>query len=224
MPFDRTLAEVLHTYKDSILDDIAGSIPATVTAVHPDRQTVDVQTAIQNTLFDEFGNVTFEQPPSFADVPIGVLRGGKFFIWMPLAVGDSCLLVFSQRSMDAWRAAVHGPQPVEPGWTAKHTADSPVAIPCIGVDASFFADPNTDPTKIIIGMDGSQAQIRISATEIELGATHGDAVALASLVSSLIANLATWIKTGVAPSGGGPVTYASPAPSTSVASTVVKAQ
>ena len=143
---------------------------------------------------------------------------------MPLAVGDSVLLVFSDVSMDVWRAGVAGSAPVQPGWTGKHTMDSPVAIPCIGVDASFFNDPTAAATKIIIGQDGSPAQIRISATDVELGASATDAIALASKVETELGKISTALNSLVAPSGGGPVTgntYISPG---AVASLVIKAQ
>ncbi len=185
MPLERSLAEVFHTFHDAVRDDMRKCIPAVVVAVHPDRQTVDVQPTVQNVLFDEFGNASHESLPGLSDVPIGVMRGGGFFVWLPVAVGDSVLLVFSDLSTDTWRAS-NGQKPSQPGWSGKHTPDSPFAIPCIAPDASFFADPNADPGKVIIGKDGSQAQIRLSATEIELGATHGGNMALAAKIDSLI--------------------------------------
>lgn len=224
IPYERSLAEVLSAHADTIRDEVRKCIPATVTAVHPGRQTVDVQVAIRNPLTDEYGAVTFEGAPSFSEVPLGMSMGGGFFVWLPVAVGDSVWLMFSDLSMDTWLEGA-GDQPVAPGWVGKHTADSPVAIPIVKVKSKVFADPNNDPNKVIIGKDGSQAQIRLSATEIELGATHGDAVGLDSKIVAELHKLQLTIASATAPSGGGPVTYGVPYSSpSSVGSTLIKAQ
>jgi hypothetical protein len=76
-----------------------------------------------------------------------------------------------------------------------HGADSSFASPCIAPDVRFLQSPPSDPGKVIIGKDGGSAQIRISATDIELGAPAGDAVGLASKVD---ANFAA-IKTALGP-------------------------
>ncbi len=199
MPLTRSLAEILDAHGQTLRDDVRVSLPAVVTAVHADRQTVDVQISIKNPLYDSAGNISYEKMPSIADVPIGVLRGNGFFIWLPIAVNDSVMLVFSDLSTDNWRAS-DGIEPVAPGWAGKHTADSPIAIPCLGVDSHFLVDPALAAGKIIIGKDGSPAQIRISATEIDLGTTPTSPIALATPVNTAItalqvevAAIATWI-------------------------------
>jgi Phage protein Gp138 N-terminal domain len=223
VPYDRSIAEVLNAHGDGLKDEIRKCLPATVTAVHPDRQTVDVQISVQNPLFDEYGAVSFEILPSIADVPLGVMRGGGFLVWIPVQVGDSVLLIWSDLSMDAWRASIAGSGPVQPLWAGKHTADSPVAIPCVAPDASFFADPSNAPNDVIIGKDGTQAQVRLSANAISLGATGSDHVALASLVASELANIASTFTMGK-DSNGAPITFLPVYTPGNIASTLVKAQ
>lgn len=204
MPFDRTPAEVIKAFGDHIKDDIYVARPAVVTAIYPDRQTVDVQLTVKNPLHDEFGNTIFEDATGFSDVPLGVVRGGGFFIWVPIAVGDSVMLLWSDLSMDAWRSA--GAMPVEPIWVGKHTADSPIAMPMVAPDAKFFADIPLDPDKVIIGKDGAISQVKISDTNIELGSNPPptDFVALASKVDSLLSDLQSAINSWVpVPNDGG---------------------
>jgi hypothetical protein len=223
MPIERSPAEYLAAQMDATKNEIRKVAVGTVTGVYPDRQTVDVQLAVNNPIFDEIGNVYSEAAPSISDIPLGVMRGGGMFVWMPVAVGDSVLVLFTDLSTDTWRDS-QTTQSVDPGFVGKHTMDSAFAIPCCAPDASFFADPNNDPAKIIIGKDGSAAQIRISPTDIELGNAVTDAVALASLVNTELGKISTALSSLVAPSGGGPVTgntYTSPV---NVASTLVKAQ
>lgn len=169
MPLPRSMAEILGAHSDALKGDIRKVLPATITAVHPDRQTVDVQIAINNPVFDDLGNAYTEPAPSISDVPLGVMRGGGFLVWLPVAVGDSVLLVFSDLSTDNWRAGDGTAQ--DPGWMGKHTFDSPFALPMVAPDAKFFSDPNAAPTSLIIGQDGGASQIRISPTTMQIDST-----------------------------------------------------
>ncbi len=197
MPFERTLAEVFGAHGDALRDEIRVMLPATVTAIHATTQTVDVKIAIKNPLADQYGEVSFEEMPGLSDVPLGIIRGGGFFVWVPVAIGDSVMLIFSDLSWDTWRSGVTGSGPIEPGWVGKHTFDSPVAIPCVSPDIGKLVDPATAGSKVVIGKDGSQAQIRISDTEIDLGKTATDAIALASKIDALITVLmATYTPSG----------------------------
>lgn len=180
MPYDRSDAEVLQAQHERTKDEIRKVLLATVVRVHPDRQTVDVKTAIQNPLADEYGNLTFEDTISYFDVPLGVMRGGGMFIWLPVVPGDSVMLVWSDLSYDSWRSG----SGTAPGWVGKHTTDSPFAIPWCAPDAKMFADPNNDPNKIILGKDGGAAQIRLSTSDIELGVNPVDHAALSSKVDA----------------------------------------
>lgn len=226
MPLPRSAAEIFGAHADTVKYDIKKCLPATVTAVHPDRQTVDVQVAIINIVHDDNGNTYQEPPLSFSDIPLGVMRGGGMFVWLPVQAGDSVLLVYSDLSCDTWRAGDGSPQP--PGFGGRHTHDSPFAIPLCAPDAKFFASPNADPTKIIIGPDRDTAQIHIGTGVIQLGHPAADAVGLASkidaavstIVSAFNAHLHTGVQTGGG-SSGPPATPISPAPGT-VASSLVK--
>jgi hypothetical protein len=182
------LPEILGAHADILKGDIKKCIPATVTAVYAAKMTVDVQIAVNDVMFDPLGNAYSVDAPTIADVPLGVARGGKFFVWVPVAVGDSVLLVFSDLSSDSWRLAADAPtEGVDPVFLGRHTLDSAFAIPMFAPDAKAFADPALDPTKIIIGQDGGP-EIKISASGIELGAAGAtppsDYVALASKVET----------------------------------------
>lgn len=210
MPLERSESEILFAHTEQIKQGIKKCIPATVTAVHPDRQTVDVQVAIINVVHDELGN-TFQEPViGMSDVPLGVMRGGGMFVWLPVAVGDSVLLICSDLSCDTWRAGDGNPQP--PGFTGRHTYDSPFAIPCCAPDGKFFTSPNADPNKIIIGPDRDTAQIHIGPSDIELGHPAADKVALASKVDNNFATILTSLEqltvyvNGLAPGTVTPIT------------------
>jgi hypothetical protein len=81
-------------------DHINTSMPAKVVSVDNfDRdQTVDVLPLI-NDSFNDGTNVEF--PPIF-DVPLILPSAGGGLLSFPVAVGDTVLLIFSQKSLDEW--------------------------------------------------------------------------------------------------------------------------
>jgi hypothetical protein len=224
MPVNRSDAEILKAHRDATKDDIRKVDLATVLAVYPARQTVDVQVCTNNPIHDPVGNAFLEPAPNLSDVPLACLRGGGFLVWMPVSVGDSVLIVYSDLSADTWRSG--DGSVADPGFQGKHTRDSPFALPMFAPDAKMFSDPASAATKVIIGKDGSQAQIRISDTEIDLGATPTDPVALSTKIDLFIQTVMGWIPV---PNDGGAalktaLTSAGFTPATTVAATQVKAQ
>lgn len=199
MPHERTLSEVLLNFGDQLKNDMKKCCPATVTAVHPSTtadyagQTVDVQVATLNVVFDELGTAIQEPPISFANVPLGCLRGGGFLVWLPVTVGDSVLLIFSDLSADSWRAGDGSSQP--PGFVGKHTTDSPFALPMFAPDAKVFSSPGANPGNLIIGKDGSSQQIQISASGIALGNPAPSGVCKATLVDPIMTDLSNVVST-----------------------------
>jgi hypothetical protein len=201
MPIERSLPEIFKTFGDALKHDIRKVMPATVTAVNAAAQTVDVQIATNNLLFTDLGDAIEEDAASLSGVPLGCLRGGGFMIWLPVAVGDSVLLVFSDLSADTWLAGDGTPQ--APGFMGVHTSDSPFAIPMFAPTAKTLASPAAEPGSLIIGKDGATAQIRLTAANIELGGPAGtpltDFVALASKVDAntvLLQTVATALGAG----------------------------
>jgi Phage protein Gp138 N-terminal domain len=211
MPFSRELPEVIAAAADGTLEGLKKIAIGYVTAVNGGF--VDVQLMTQSPLFDEFGNVTFEPAPAIGGVPLCVMRGGGFSVSLPVSVGDSVLVVFTDLSADTWRAS-QGTQPVAPGWVGRHTWDSAFALPCVAPDASAIA-----PTagKVVIGK-GSNT-IAVSASDIELAGT-GDFVALASKVLTELTKIQETLATGS--NSGGPVVFGTPYSPSAVASATVK--
>lgn len=219
MPLTRSPAEIFGVFRDVLKNDIRKIAVATVTAVNATAQTVDVQLCTNNPLFDDAGNVFMEPAASIAGVPLGCLRGGGFMIWLPVAVGDSVLILFTDLSADTWRSGDGSPQ--DPAWLGVHTADSAFALPMFAPDSRPLTSPPTDATKIIIGQDGSAAQIRIGA-DIELGSPATDFVALASKVLTELTKIQATLATGA--NSGGPVVFSLPYVPSSVASALVRSQ
>jgi hypothetical protein len=141
-------------------------------------------------------------------------------------VGDYVMLHWSDRSMDTWQASTG--TAVDPGNLAQHTMDSCYAIPMIAPTAKALA--SVSGSAVVIGKDGGSEQIVISASDIKLGASASNYVALANLVAAELANIATALTSivvtipttgavGLPSAGTGTVVY-TPGP---VAATIVKA-
>ena len=223
MPIEHSDIEIHLAAQDALRDDLRVALPCTVTAVHADSGTVDCQPAILNPLTDEDGRLSYETLPGLPGVPLACLRGGGFFLYLPVTVGDSVLVIFTDLSTDSWRAAQAGPQPVRPIVVGKHTAAGCYAIPCIAPDGAWLEQPRSSSGVVTIGKDNSDQQITISGTDIELGRGATDFVALASKVDTELGKIATAFSTFVPGSGGAsfPHPYVSP---TSVTATLVKAK
>lgn len=170
MPLNRSPAEILGAWADNLKADIRKCVPATVTAVDTSKQTVDVQVAVNDLLFDDLGNAVSMPAPSISGVPLACLRGGGMVVWLPVAVGDSVLLIFADQSADTWRVGVA--PPCDPGFAGKHTADSAFAIPAFAPDTTPLASPAAG--KLVIGQDAAPGfQMVIDAGSIDVGGAVG---------------------------------------------------
>jgi hypothetical protein len=101
--------EYLNDSEESLrlaMDDKASSmwtaLPAIVTAVNLEANTVSVQPAIQGAVSDASGNVTNVNLPLLVDVPIVFPSAGGFSLTFPIAAGDEVLVVFASRCIDTW--------------------------------------------------------------------------------------------------------------------------
>jgi hypothetical protein len=78
-------------------------MPAIVTSVDFDAQTISAQPAVQGVFLNPTtGAREVVDLPLLVDVPICYYRGGGFAITVPLAVGDEVLVIFASRCIDAW--------------------------------------------------------------------------------------------------------------------------
>jgi hypothetical protein len=143
------------------LGDLHTCMPAEVVAVRASdrdaRQFVDALPLTQRTVINEDGEPISEAYPVLQMVPVGYLQGGGFFLSVPLRIGDVVLLVFAERSLDAWIEACKpgARSPVVPGDVSMHTLQGAIALPCgpapratllAGVDAADMVIGTTDGT------------------------------------------------------------------------------
>lgn len=80
------------------LKELHTCLPGVVVSFDAAKQTAVVQPCIQR-IFTTLGPVNL---PVCVDVPVAFPGGGDFFLTFPVAAGDECLLLFSERAIDYW--------------------------------------------------------------------------------------------------------------------------
>lgn len=220
-----------------MLADLHTCVPAEVVAVRSEsadaRQFVDVLPMLQRSVVDADGEALDEPLPLLQMVPVGYLRGGGFFVSLPLRPGDVVLVVFAERSLDTWiQVAKPGARtPVVPGDLATHSLQGAIALP-LGPAPRGALAAGIDPTDVVLGTTTGTilARFRADGSVAFAEGAATDFVALAAKVDAIIAKLDGVFRTDwvpVAQDGGAALktAYAAAfgAPPSSVAATKTKA-
>lgn len=121
-----TLPEIIRAAIQAHDADLHVSIPAEVVRVDLAKGQVDARPLVKDVLTAGDGARVALSVPVIANVPIVWPGAGGFRLTFPVAAGDSVLLVFSDRSLDAWLA--RGGE-VDPGDPRRHALSDAVAIP-----------------------------------------------------------------------------------------------
>lgn len=146
-----TLSTVLRRAMDSLSAEMRVCIPAEVIKYDKDKQSVDVRPYIKR----KYADGQAQTPPIIYNVPVAFHRAGNAYIAMPLEVGHSVLLVFSDRSIEKWLSS--GAQ-TDPEDTRKHHIADAIAIP----GCYPFSNPASIPnaTDVIIKNDNLQMRVK----------------------------------------------------------------
>jgi hypothetical protein len=153
------LSEVLDMVRASAVADVRVAIPARVERWDAAKQQVDCSPLVKNAYDDEDGVRQVEALPVIPNVPVVFPGGGGFRVTFPIAVGDTVLLVFSDKSLDKW-LAVGGS--VDPSDDHAHNLSDAIAIPGL----RDFAHPLTTAP-------GSTLDIGADAGPFEFAAVGG---------------------------------------------------
>ncbi|WYV99360.1 hypothetical protein NoPa_00021 [Pseudomonas phage vB_PpuM-NoPa] len=117
--------DLIATQFQIAMADVYTAIPCRITNIHGDfgEQRVDVQPVV-NELYKDG---TSEEQPQILSVPVLLPGSEQSLVSFPLAVGDTVMCIFSQRSMDNFKISTGGPTP--PNDFRKHSDQDAVAIP-----------------------------------------------------------------------------------------------
>lgn len=161
-----TLGTLLEAIKDSTMRSIRVCAPARIESYDATTQSCSVQPLIYDGELDEDGVRQVARLPVITNVPVMHLGGNGFQITVPVAVGDTVLILFTDRSLDRWLS--RGGE-VDPGTDQTHHMSDAIAIPGLRDFAHALSTAPTD--RIRIGYGSAAAKIDITATEIQAGGT-----------------------------------------------------
>ncbi len=235
-----TLEEVVKSATNSLRNSTYHALPGIVQRFNADDQTVDVVPAVNDPRFDpetgerlqydangmllqddgqtNAGVQQADEPwPTVPRVPILWPQFGGFVIAGPMAQGDSVFLIAVDLDPTMHRLTGQVESPID---TGRHSGAYWVAIPANITDPKRMASASTAGTIMVMGKDGAANQIRIDGSNIQLGATGADFVALASKVDAELQKIQATLLTGTTTSG--PVTFGSPYTASPTGSSLVK--
>lgn len=226
-----TGSDVVTAGVEALRHDMYHQYPGAVIAYYPATETADVQVMTNDVRTDVDSGARISEPWDLKGVPVAWLRFAGFIIKGTLAVHDPVILqAFDLDPTSAFNAG-RTLKPVDPADVRRHGGGYWFVLPYnLLVGHAQGAVTGT----LTIGAEGAAPCIVISGSTIQLGASGGDFVALASLVKTELGKIATAI-TALAgatytpgPGSPAPLTFAGgSAPSysaSSVASALVAAQ
>lgn len=181
------MADIIRQAIEDRLADVHVMLPGRIDAYDAATQKADVEPLIQRLQSTVDGELA-EDLPIIPGVPVAFPRAGGFKITMPVAAGDRCMLVFCERSTEAYQIG-QGRQgasalirQTEPGTFEMHNLTDAVAIMGWYNDAEALSA--TDADDMVIGEDGGPA-IHIGGDQVNLYEKNAaDFVALAAKVKT----------------------------------------
>ena len=96
-------ADVIKAAIEARVACVRTALPATILSYDQAAQTAQVQVLVLSSYLDENDDVQFYAPPPLSQCPVIWPSAGGNSITFPLAAGDPCFLLVSDRSSDEWK-------------------------------------------------------------------------------------------------------------------------
>ena len=129
--------------------------------------------------------------PLAVDCPVFTLQGGDTAVQLPIAVGDTCLLILADRNLDTWFST--GSE-AEPATARMHDLSDGIAL----VGLNSLQSPKTPLSAGEGGMTQGNAKLALKSGKV---CAQNDSGSLKAVLTDLI----TGIQGATAPTGGGPL-------------------
>lgn len=202
MSEDQSIQTSLETIINHHTSKINTELPGTILKLYEinNKRFADVQPTIKNTRVVD-GEPESIDYPVLPMVPISVTRCKNFFIWLPVQVGDECIIHFMQTSIDEYLLS-DGKTIIDSEDVRKHDInDCYITIESFlpyfelsGVDPDNLVIGKTDDSTKIIMTNDNKVQIKASSVELGgLGASK--ALAIAEKVDQRLSALETYVIT-----------------------------
>lgn len=166
-----TIGAVLDAWRDALQDELHTALPGRIERYNATEQTADIVPLIKRALGRDDGTIGYEVMPTVRAVPVIWPRSGSWFLHMPLAAGDSVLLVCCERDLARWRQTGDVSPPLD---VRHHHLAHAVAIPGLfprGREISAANTPSSGETAALVLGNDAGATIRVkSGGEVEIAA------------------------------------------------------
>lgn len=182
------LADIIRQAIEDRLAEVHVMLPGRIDAYDNNLQKADVEPLIRRVQLTVDGEIN-EALPIVPNVPVVWPRAGGFKITMPVQPGDRCMLVFCERSIEAYQIGQGRKgssaliQQTDPDTFDMHGLTDPVAVMGWYNDAEALS-PAPDSSDMVLGEHGGPV-IHIGGDQVNLyeksGSGH-DFVALAQKV------------------------------------------
>jgi len=237
MSLELTFENVVRAVLDARIADVHTALPAKVISYDATNQVADVQPLVKDVYEDAAGVLRTRSYPTIPSVPVAFLRGGGYFVSLPLSEGDTGMLIFCELPIDRWRSTGQESHPVN---ARRHGVGNAVFYPGVSPRAKALAEAGVDD-HLVLGKEGG-CQVHVTAALVNIAEeSAADFVALAAKVATELTRIQTDLTalksavtagfTAVTPTGGGPAALSAfnsaasavPSSPSSVAATKVKA-
>lgn len=203
------MIDLLQLAIDARLADLCVALPGRVESYDASAQTADVKPMVRRLVPTPDEDSIAEELPTIFAVPVCHPGGNGWGLHIPLAAGDTVLLVFQQWDPTEWQRTGEISDPPD---QRRHSLAHAVAIP--GYRAKQAALSGASSSDVTFTKDGFGITIKSDAVEIggsltvksdrvEVGGTS-DAAALATKVDALIAAFDSHTHITTATVGPGP--------------------
>ncbi len=162
-----TLAKVIRSYVAAGAAELRVCTIGRIERFDPDKQVADVKPLLKDSVEGEDGQEIVESLAVIPNVPVHFPGGGGFAETWPVAPGDLCTLVFTDRSIDRWFSNGGEIDPVD---LSRHVLTGCTAH--MGVRDSTSVLAEFDATRAVWGNKGPRMAADGSA--LHLGVAHNE--------------------------------------------------
>lgn len=156
-----TIAGVIEGYLEDLSDRLCVAIPARVERYDAATQKIDAQPLVKKRYRNEEDETVTERAQVVSNVPLVFPGAGDWSITFPVAVGDTVLLVYADRSLDTWLS--EGGE-IDPGDDRQHHATDAIAIP--GLRSFKAPSSGVSTSHMVLGKPGAASDAVALATAV----------------------------------------------------------
>ena len=191
------LRDVLQGLRREIFSSLKCAVPGIIQNFNSSRQTAEIKIALQATV-----GTAVQNYPLLVDCPCVILGGGGGVLTFPIQQGDTCLVLFCDRSIDNWFSTGNVAPPDQ---QRAHSLADGIALVGIHSLANSVGSYSTDGAEFRLG----GGKVRITATgEVILTSAGGATIdmntmvgfgnatsSLKTILDALMTTLTNWVNT-----------------------------